>query len=167
MKKVLVPALVLIALLIGYGTFILCTVSFLPPRLATHFDIAGRPNGWMNRSTAAVLLGVIGWILPLMVAVVFGAIGFLPTRRSNMTHRDHWLSSDRREETRIYVARQGLWLASLMVGLQAMVWYQLIESNRTNPPRLSLSHFVLALALFGAGLVVWIFRFYRHFAKAG
>ncbi|MGH7952357.1 MAG: hypothetical protein ACREFE_10615 [Limisphaerales bacterium] len=90
----------------------------------------------------------------------------MPTRGINMPGRDFWFAPERRDETCAYLARQGLWLASLLVGLQAMVWYQLIESNGTSMPHFSSSRFLVTLTVFGAAMIAWVISLFRHFAKA-
>ncbi len=43
----------------------------LPARMATHFDAAGRPNGWMSRETSLIFtLGLMAFLLALFTAVL-------------------------------------------------------------------------------------------------
>jgi serine/threonine-protein kinase len=147
MKTSRIPAIVFALLLIGYVIFLVCTVSLLPQRMATHFDAGGHPNGWMSRSSAVVFQGVIGLILPLVIAAAFCLLRFVPTRGINFPNRDFWFAPERRSETCTYLSRHGLWLASLLVVLQGMVWYQLIEANAKSIPQLSSS---------GSAFLVWL-----------
>jgi uncharacterized membrane protein len=158
--------LVLTLLLIGYVAFLVCTVSLLPQHMATHFDASGHPNGWMSRSSAVVFQGVVGLILPLIITVVFCTLKYVPPEKINVPRRDFWFGPEHREETCAYLSRKGLCLASLLVGLQAMVWYQLIESNSTSIPHLSSSQFLVTLAVFGLAMIIWVITLFRHFAKA-
>jgi uncharacterized membrane protein len=168
MKTARIPAIVFALLLIGYVLFLLCTVSLLqlPQRMATHFDISGQPNGWMSRSSAVVFQGAIGLILPLIIAAAFYSLRLVPTRWINCPRRDFWFAPERRDETCTYLSRQGLWLASLEVGLQGVLWYQLIENNSTTIPHLSSSAFLVTLGVFVVAMVAWVMRLIRHFAKA-
>jgi hypothetical protein len=166
MKTSRIPAIVFALLLTGYVVFLCCTVSLLPQRMATHFDASGHPNGWMSRSSAVVFQGVIGLILPLIIAAAFCTLKFVPTRGINFPHRDFWFAPERRGETCTYLSRQGLWLANLLVALQGMVWYQLIESNAKSIPQLSSSGFLVTLGVFGAVMIVWVMRLFSHFRKA-
>jgi uncharacterized membrane protein len=165
MKTARIPAIVFALLLIGYFVFLACTVSLLPQRMATHFDANGQPNGWMSRSSAVVFQGVVGLLLPLIITVVFCTLKFVPTQLINVPGRDYWFSPEHRKETCTYLSRQGLWLASLLVGLQAMVWYQLIESNSAKIPHLSSSQFLFTLTIFGVAMIIWVIRIFRHFSK--
>ena len=162
-----IPAIVFILLLTGYVVFLACTIALLPQRMATHFDASGRPNGWMSRSSAVALQGVVGLIVPLIVAAGFFTVRFVPPQRINVPHRDFWFAPERREQTCTYLSRQGFWLASLLVMLQGLVWYQLVESNARNVPQLSSSGFLGLIGVFGVAMIVWVMSLFRHFAKAG
>jgi len=151
--------------MVGYVVFLVCTVSLLPERMATHFDASGQPNGWGSRTSAVILQGVVGLVLPLMIAAAFCIIRWVPPQKINVPRRDFWFAPERRIETCNHLARQGLWLASLMVGLQATVWYQLIQSNSTRVPHLSSASFLVTIAVFGAAMIIWVISFFRHFAK--
>jgi len=166
MKTLRVPAIVFGLLLIGYIVFLVCTVSLLPQRMATHFDASCHPNGWMSRSSAVVFQGVIGLILPLIIAVAFCALRFVPTRGINFPNRDFWFAPERRSETCAYLSRHGLLLASLLVLLQGVVWYQLIEANAKSIPQLSSSGFLVVLGVFGVAMIAWVMRLFSHFRKA-
>ena len=61
----------LLTLAVLAATFALTAVVYdqLPVRMATHFDLQGRPNGWMPRSTGA-------WIAPALSVVVVALMRF-------------------------------------------------------------------------------------------
>jgi serine/threonine-protein kinase len=166
MKTSRIPASIFGLLLIANIVFLVCTISLLPQQMATHFDAGGHSNGWMSRSSAVVFQGIIGLILPLIIAVAFCALRFVPTRGINFPNRDFWFAPERHSETCTYLSRQGLWLANLLVLLQGMVWYQLIESNAKSIPHLSSSGFLVTLGVFGAAMIVWVMRLFSHFRKA-
>lgn len=71
----------------------------LPDTLATHFDFAGQPNGWMAREGffwfyGLILFSVIG---------IFGIIGQIthriPDRFINLPHKKYWLAPERRTDS--------------------------------------------------------------------
>jgi uncharacterized membrane protein len=161
-----IPAILFGILLAGYVVFLACTVSALPQQMATHFDASGHPNGWMSRSSAVIFQGAVGLILPLLIAVGFFTIRFVPTQRINVPRRDFWFAPERRGETCRYLSQQGFLLASLLVMLQGIVWYQLIESNAKSIPQLSASGFLVALGILAVAMIAWVISFFRHFTKA-
>jgi len=160
------PAIVFGLLLLGYVAFLACTISLLPEHMATHFGANGHPNGWMSRSSAVIFQGVIGLILPLIIAVAFFAIRFASPEKIRVPRRDFWFAPERRTETCTYLLRQGFWLASLLVLFQGAVWYQLIQANARSIPHLSSSSFLVAIGIFGAAMIAWVMSFFRHFTKA-
>ena len=153
-------------LLIGYTVFLVCTISQLPQQMATHFDASGHPNGWMSRSSAVVFQGCIGLILPLIIAAVFFTVRFVSPDLIRIPRRDFWFAPERRAETYAYLSCRGFWLASLLVVLQGVVWYQLIEANARNIPQLSTSGLSVVLGVFGVAMLAWIVSFFSHFARA-
>ena len=134
--------------------------------MATHFDANGHPNGWMSRSSAVVFQGVIGLLLPLIIAVGFSFVRFVSPDRIKVPRRDFWFAPERRAETCTYLSRQGFWLASLLIVLQGVVWYQLIEANVKSIPQFSPSGFLVVLGGFGFAMIAWVISFFRHFTKA-
>lgn len=166
-KTAFVPALVFALLIIGNVVFLGCTVALLPQRMATHFDANGQPNGWMNRFAAVSFQGVVGLSIPLIIAVAFCAVRFVSPEKLKVPHRNFWFATGRQAETCTYLSRQGLWLASLMIALQSMVWYELIESNSAKIPQLSSLKFLTILGAFGLAMIIWVLRLFRHFAKPG
>lgn len=166
MKTSRIPAIVFGWLLLGYIVFLVCTVSLLPQHIATHFDASGHPNGWMSRSSAVVFQGVIGLILPLIIAMGFFMVQFVSPDQIRLPRREFWFAPERRSETCAYLSRQGFLMASLLVLLQWAVWYQLIEANAKSFPQLSSSGFLVVLGIFGVAMIAWVMSFFRHFSRA-
>ena len=81
--------------------------AHLPARVASHFDGAGRANGWMSRDA------MLGWQLGtvLFIAALFEGIvalqPLLPAEFVNLPHRDYWLAPERRAAT-------DAWISSLL-----------------------------------------------------
>lgn len=166
MKSSCFAALIFGLLLLSYFIFLACTVSLLPQQMATHFDASGHPNGWMSRSSAVAFQGVIGVIPPLIISTGFFVVRFAPPEQIRVPGRDFWFAPERRAETCAYLSRQGFWLASMLVLLQALVWYQLIEANAKSIPQLSSLEFLVVLGIFGAAIIVWVLSLFHHFARA-
>ena len=83
--------------------------AYLPERVVSHFDGAGRANGWMSRDA------LLGWQLGtvLFIAALFEGIvalqPLLPAEFVNLPHRDYWLAPERRAAT-------DAWISSLLRG---------------------------------------------------
>jgi glucan phosphoethanolaminetransferase (alkaline phosphatase superfamily) len=82
-----------------------------------------------------------------------------------MPRRDYWFSPERRDETCTYLARQSLALGSLLIGLQALAWYQVVETNTAAVKQLPTTAFTFVLMGYGLVLVTWVLRLFRYFAQ--
>lgn len=76
----------------------------LPARVATHFDLAGRADGWMSRDNQTKAhLGLV-----LFIAVMLEGLARLSPRLPdglvNLPHRDYWLAPERRAATHAWIA---------------------------------------------------------------
>src|ERR1051325_9785585 len=86
----------LYACLLGYLAW---SANDMPQRAPTHFDVAGEPDGWMNRSTYLLFTAVFGLVFPLVIVGICYAPRRLPASLINIPHREHWLAAERRTET--------------------------------------------------------------------
>ena len=75
MRK-LMPGLLVLA---AAAAFTVWAYPQLPPLVATHFDLHGRPNGWSSRFAAAVLIPAI----VVGLAVVFAVLPKIDPRKAN------------------------------------------------------------------------------------
>jgi uncharacterized membrane protein len=134
----------------------------LPERVASHFDAAGRPNGWMTRSSYMATYAFIGAMLQSSMVAVFFLIDRFPKSSINMPHRDYWLAPERSRETFAWIRQFGLGFASSTALLLLGVHLLVVQANLSQPVRLSswawglLGAFLLAT--FG-GLIRMVRRF--------
>src|SRR5215210_4275920 len=72
---------------------------FLPARVASHFDVRGRPNGWMARQEF-LLFEVLA--IGVIFGISFGGpalLGKVPSSMLNIPQRSYWLAPERRSQT--------------------------------------------------------------------
>lgn len=134
----------------------------LPERVASHFDGAGRPDGWMPRGTYLALEVAL---LAFLLAIFLGLPRLLhrvPPSLINLPNRDHWLAPERRSETLRALARS---MAGLGAGTVAFLLFVFELSHRANlAPGGRLSSAIWAgLGLFLALTVVWLVALHRRF----
>lgn len=139
--------------------------SQMPAVVATHYDVAGHPNGWMTRA------GMIGFQLAIL-AVTAGAflglpvlLGRLSPNLINIPHREYWLSPERRAAS--LTALQN-WMAVLGCGvvfLMMAVTGLLQHANRVTPPRLSTPALLACLGGFLVYIVGTMIALYRRFPR--
>jgi uncharacterized membrane protein len=137
----------------------------MPARLATHYDGAGSPNGWMTREGAIVFhLAILG-----VTALAFVALPVLLGRLSptliNIPNREYWLAPERRAAT---VAALQNWMAFLGCGAVALmiaITQLNFQANLRSEPKLSSTALVACVGAFLLYMGGWIFALHRKFPK--
>lgn len=121
-------------------------------RIASHFDIHGRPNGWMEPHRYLLVSLLIGVGLPLFLIAIGYGVRFLPVTQVTfkIPNRDYWLTPEHRGEVDGILFRYCLWVACLEAVFMLILHLLVVFANRQTPP-----HFPTGLALvLGAGLLV-------------
>ena len=164
MMKLLLPTGILLVLYLHLVAFVLDSAGRLPERVATHFDIAGRPNGWMSRDMATDFTLGVGLFLPALTISMMALTSRIPVSFVNIPNRDYWLAPERRRETGATLLRFGLWLSCLEV-LLVTVMHGLIvtANNRADGVRLDGTGIAWALGGFAVGIAFWIVLLRRRF----
>ena len=165
MKTLRVPAILLVLLYLAFVSYVAFSSGQLPARVATHFDMAGQPNGWMSRSSHLLFTLIFGFAFPTFVVGVMFLIRFLPSSLINIPRRDYWLAPERRTETLAYLARHSLWLACLGVFFVIAIHTLILRANSGAQPHLH-PRPVLGLAgIFLAGIITWAVAMIRRFRR--
>jgi serine/threonine-protein kinase len=165
MKALGKPVLILVLLYLSFVACLLVSGPFLPERVATHFDGAGRPNGWMSRNGHLLFTLGLGTGLPFVMVGTSFLVRYLPSGMINIPRRDYWLVPERRGAACAYLLRHSLWLGCLTVAFVLCIHLLILESNTGGKPRLS-SPTILGLAGgYVAGLACWIVTLFRHFSR--
>jgi uncharacterized membrane protein len=146
---------VFILLLLFAILFVTGTSSELPVTVASHFDAAGQPNGFMSRS------GYIRFVLCLAVGLPVAVVAILTTVYSRATdmklpNREYWLAPQRLDRTRAFLVAHGVWFGSLLVTLVCCVHWLELGANRLQPPHLSNQTFAAVLVAFLIATAAWI-----------
>jgi uncharacterized membrane protein len=161
MSRNTLPLALLVATLVAALAAILITSQQLPARVASHFNAAGVPDGWMARST--YMWSMIGMTLGLaaFLLAVFGITRNFPNS-INLPNRDYWLAPERRQETHDTIFRYGIWLTILTTALFLAIHLSIVAANSAQPP--NLSHGVwLILGAFFLLMSAWTFFLIRQF----
>ena len=129
--------------------------ELLPARVATHFDSAGLPNGWMERDVHLMFsVGLVAFLSALFLLARF-SITRLPPSRLNIPNKAYWLAPERRDETVRRVAGQ-VELIGLVVGAGLLAMLQMVNRVNLAPhPVLPTERFLFWLAcVVGTGIFV-------------
>ncbi|HET9339520.1 MAG TPA: DUF1648 domain-containing protein [Casimicrobiaceae bacterium] len=146
----------LVALVVASAAIVAATSAALPDRVATHFAIDGRANGWMTRDAYGVTMGTLALVLPL---ASWSALAFVPRRWPRLVSvpfRDYWLAPGRREATCVRLARLGATVALLAAALIGVLHVEIVEANHRVPPSASagMAWVTVAFALAIAATVI-------------
>lgn len=121
-------------------------------RVASHFDIHGRPDAWMAPHRYLAISLLIGVGLPLFLIAIGYVVRFLPATRVTfkIPNRDYWLTPEHRGEVDAILFHFCLWVACLEAVFMLILHLLVVYANRLTPP-----HFPTAVAMvLGGGLVV-------------
>jgi uncharacterized membrane protein len=165
MKTRRTPTLAFSFLYLVFLGCLVLTAGSLPERVATHFDLGGQPNGWMDRSTHLAFIAGFGLVLPLVIVVVCFALRFAPDSSINIPHRECWLAPERRAETISFVFRHSLWLACGTVAFVTGVHLLIVQANRQIPAQLPLAPILAWAGCLIVGIAVWAGLMLRHFKR--
>ncbi|HJS75370.1 MAG TPA: DUF1648 domain-containing protein, partial [Vicinamibacteria bacterium] len=127
----------------------------LPETVASHFDGAGRPNGFQSRSGFAAFCAA----MLAMIVALFGGLGPLfrkfPSRWFNLPNRDYWLAAERREETLDAISAQMEWYGAATLALYFVVIQMVLETNQTPERSLDSRSVWIVLGVYLLFTAVW------------
>ena len=135
----------------------------LPETVASHFDGAGRPNGWSSKQSFLGLYVAMIGLMSFVFYVLPGLLHHFSPSRINIPHRKYWLEPERKEKALAMMDEQmGRFGIATMI---LMVWaIQLaINANAAGGGSLNSGTMWMLLGGYAAYTVMWLVRLYRRF----
>lgn len=162
----LAPSILLLALccLIYFGSIFL-SADGLPARLATHFDMQGRPNGWMSRANFVDFMLAFGIIVPAFIVGTMTFSGYIPVSFVKLPNRDYWLAPERRRTTSAILLRFALVLASMVLLFITGLYGLTVQANSGTGARMSGTAMAILAGTLLLGTVIWVLALRRRFAR--
>jgi apolipoprotein N-acyltransferase len=145
------------------AAFIWLTSGALPSVVASHFDGAGHPNGFMPRSSYVVLLVLTVFAVPLLLSIAPLIASGTAGERLNLPNKSYWLHPDRRDSTLDYIARHARWFAYGVTVFLCYVHWLVVRANAVQPALLSSPAMIAGLVAFLIALLAWLAVLYVHF----
>jgi hypothetical protein len=165
MIKLAVPLLFLLVAYAVFFGYLAETYNTLPPKVASHFDVHGKADGWMSRAADAEILSTVAFLVPAIVIGGMGGAGRIPVSFINRPHRDYWEADNRRKTALGVLLRYGLWFAALNVlfltGAQALI----VEANANPPHNLDIPRLATGVIVYLVLTAIWALLLLRSFAK--
>jgi Protein of unknown function (DUF1648) len=152
-----------VTLLIAGVAFIVGTIGRLPPRVASHFGVAGQSNAWMSRDGYALFILGFGTLFPMFIVASLAWLPHITSRGIKLPNRDYWLAPPRRGETLAALESFGGWLGCLLTAFIAALHYLILEANTSVPPQMPASLLWSVLGGFIAATLAWQTFFYLRF----
>jgi hypothetical protein len=150
--------------LAGVAAALVLTAPQLPARVASHFDTAGAPDGWMSRGSYLWSMAGISFGLTAILVGVFYIVRYFPPSTISMPRRDYWLAEERRQETFAFIFEAGVWLATFEAALFLGMHLLVVTANAAQPVRMS-SHVWLLMGGFLLAIVGWSCWLMRRFCR--
>ena len=137
----------------------------LPQKVATHFNFAGKPDGFMtlqNHQSFNILSTIC---FPLFMVFMVGVLPAWFPSTVNIAHRDYWFSPERKTQTLDYLFNMACKLGVLMVFFFVGLNVIIILANNSNPVLMPKLPFFVVMALFLLGLFSWVVVLFLKFRK--
>jgi serine/threonine-protein kinase len=157
--------LLLAFLLAGFVAFIGHSSKQLPDRVATHFDLHGKPNGWMTRAQHVKFSVGVGVGTPVLVVGVFALVRKTKGWGLNIPNKAFWLAPERQQTTFAFLRRHGYWLAGSLVIFHAGLFESVVLANSRTPAYLAPTHVAWLTGGFLVFLAIWIAVLFARFRR--
>lgn len=138
----------------------------LPERVPTHFDAAGRADGWSTPLGFALGMGGLSLGLTALFFLLSLLVPRTPSGLINLPHRDFWLAPERRKESLRSVADR---LCALGAGTQVLVLglvLYCVRASRSQEPQTGPDRTTWIFLLgYLAFVAAWIVALHRRFPR--
>jgi hypothetical protein len=138
--------------------------AHLPAQVATHFNYAGKPTGWMSREA---LLGFQLAMILLVGGLLEGIVRLnrrIPDEGFNIPHRDYWLHPERRPATVAWIGNLVRVAGCGVLAFFLFLFHQVYRANLGSGDLTASTAVITGIALVGivALLIACLVRFARR-----
>jgi uncharacterized membrane protein len=164
MRRIALALCVLFAVLLVGVVDVAYHYPQLPQKMASHFDGAGRADGWSSKQSFLTTYAITTVGMAALFLLFAGLIPRLPVRMINLHNKDYWLAPDRKVATCRWIATWLLWMGNATLAFLAAIFHLTIRAN-LGPRRELGSATGWLLGVYGAFVLLWsvwvLFRFRR------
>jgi uncharacterized membrane protein len=153
-------------MVLASGAQILWYQSRLPERLASHFDGAGNPNGYMSKTTFfGFHLAAIG-VLTAVFLLLPALLRYVPSSLINLPNKDYWLAPERRKETLAHLSGRLTGFGAVTLALLAIVMELVIRANLPGSDgKLPSKPMWILLGAYAVFLILWLIPTITHYSR--
>jgi len=134
----------------------------LPERMASHFDVAGRANGFLPKPAFFILYAGVLALLSVVFLLTPKLLARLPSGMINLPNRDYWLAPEHRDLALAKVQAFSVGFGNVMLLFLLLVFRDVMRANLLEMPKLSMRIWAF-LVLLAAFSIVWTVRLMRSF----
>jgi uncharacterized membrane protein len=124
--------------------------------MASHFNVAGAPNGWQPKEvffgTYFVMLVMLGAIFLVAPALLYR----MPPSAMNWPYKEYWLAPERRAQTLRRFIERFQWLGATALAFIIAMMQSVLQTNTTDEPHLPTDHVLIPLGIYFALMLVQI-----------
>ena len=137
----------------------------LPQKIATHFNFAGKPDGFMTLLNFQSFITLSTICFPLVMVFMVGVLPAWFPSLVNISHRDYWFAPERKTKTLDYLfsmaCKLGVLMVFFFVGLNVII----VLANNSNPVLMPKLPFFIVMLLFLLGILLWVVMLFLKFRK--
>ncbi|MEW6653406.1 MAG: DUF1648 domain-containing protein [Bacteroidota bacterium] len=164
MSNVTLPKIIFTLLFLTALIIPLFYINLLPDRVATHFDLDNRADGWMSKTGYLFF----HYCIILFFYSIFWGLSVLlpkfPPPLINLPLKDYWLHESRRETTFKTLQTMMLWIGNLCLALFIYVFHEILKANIGGSQQISSFSWV-SVGLFLTGTVLVVIKYIMRFTK--
>jgi len=105
--------------------------SYLPERMATHFDMSGNPNGWSSKNSFFVTWYIMIFLLNGIFYLISKIIHKIPESMINIPNKRYWFETEERKKESINRAIAILPSTAFLLNIFWSFIYESILHNNT------------------------------------
>jgi serine/threonine-protein kinase len=143
MKTMWLPISLALAALVYTSVDIGVHYHQLPPRVASHFDLRGHPDGWTTKQEFVAITVAMFALMSLALAAIPLVAHFAPAALINLPNKEYWLAPEREVESRRAISRWSLYLIAATFWLLALIAHEAMAANLRQPPQLKVVWWLL------------------------
>jgi serine/threonine-protein kinase len=136
----------------------------LPDRVASHFTMDGRADGWSGRNAFLVTFAALYGFTALIVGGLGLVLPKIPPAFINMPNKVYWLAPERRAETCTRVFGMMLWMGAATLCFMCLLFRLIVRANLASEGGAGPgSGFWIVMGLYLTYTTGWVVRFFWIF----
>ena len=146
-----------------YFALLIYYYPFLPERIASHFNISGEADGWMNKESFLILMIII---FVVVNGSLFGITFFIKSSTSiiNIPNKEYYLSPERKDASLKIINNFLMLINNLTIVLIIVINYLIIRTNIEGTDKLT-SYFIYIIIIYFLAMALIVFKIFTYFKK--